>query len=329
MSKTKKQSIIPQKWDNIDFLDLDSFPACQVVHVRLNIASNGLGDHISLPVMVMKGRCAEPVVGITAAVHGNEVNGLPIIHQLFRTINPLKLNGTIVGVPVVNIPGFLENERYFRDGQDLNRLFPGKKDGNRSEFYAYQFVERIARHFGYLIDLHTASFGRINSLYVRANLQNEVTEKMALLQHPQIVVNKEGDDGTLRNTLTDLGIPSITVEVGNPSLFQKKLISKSLLGLNNVLSYLKMVPRPEKLSLEKPIICKESHWLYTDHGGILEVLPGLVDFVKKGDLIATVRDAFGEVSARYYSPYDGVVIGKSTNPIGEAGARILHIGIVK
>ena len=75
------------------------------------------------------------------------------------------------------------------------------------------------------------------------------------------------------------------------------------------------------------MICSRSYWLYTNRGGLLTVLPNLVETVNKGDLVARQTDIFGEVIREYTAPEDGIVIGKNTNPIGETGARILHLGI--
>ncbi|RME78047.1 MAG: peptidase M14 [Planctomycetota bacterium] len=309
-------------------LDLESLPKGQTSRLRIHLVSNGMGDPIQVPVIVIKGKEKGPVMGITAAVHGNELNGLPVIYELAATIQPKKLKGTIITVPVVNIPGFLENSRYYRDNADLNRIFPGKAHGTASEIYAYYFMEKIAQYFEYSIDLHTASFGRINSLYVRADLNNSVTSRMARLQNPQIIVHKEGPDGSLRSALADRKIPSITVEVGNPLRFQRKLIRSSLLGVLNVLRHLKMISRQEKEPKGTPILCRDSFWLYTDKGGILEVLPDIRQMVKKGETVAFLRNVYGDIIDEYKAPEDGVVIGKSINPVGDAGSRILHLGIV-
>ena len=158
-----------------------------------------------------------PILGITSALHGNELNGIPLIFRLIRELDIGVLQGTVVAVPVVNGPGFLRHSRYFHDGQDLNRLFPGNPKGNCGQQYVYQFLEKIVKKFDYNVDLHTASFGRINSLYVRADMNNRVTNNMAMLQEAQIIVHNTAPDGSMRSAAMKLGIPSITVEIGDPS----------------------------------------------------------------------------------------------------------------
>lgn len=307
-------------------LDLESLPHGCLTRLKVVLSHNGLGQPVWVPVMVYRGEKPGPVFGITAALHGNEVNGIPVIHQLFQKLDR-NLRGTVVAVPVVNVPGFNARTRTFPDGTDLNTIMPGKKNGNDSHVYAHRLSERIIRHFDYLVDLHTASFGRINSLYVRADLSDAMTAKMAYLQRPQIILQNQPSDGTLRGHAMDLGIPAITVEIGNPHRFQPEFIRLSLSGLRAVLSEAGMVRKRHRSPGPPPVLCRSSYWIYADHGGLLEVFPNVRDNVAKDQVIGRVTNVFGEVIREYRAPEDGVVIGKSVDPVGQTGARILHLGI--
>ena len=310
-------------------LDLSSFSAGTLTRVWVRIASNGMANPIRVPVMVAKGSKPGPILGITAAVHGNELNGLQAVQRVFNTVDVNELSGTLVGVPVVNVPGFLLNQRAFNDGIDLNRIMPGKPNGNMSEVYAHRILKKIVRHFEYLLDLHTASFGRINSYYIRADMENEVTAQMAILQNADIIVHNPPHDGTLRGAAMDLGIPAITVEAGDPHRFQKGMIRSALTGIRNVMRHLEMTEEDVIPDAEPPYKCQRSYWIYTTIGGILEIFPQITDLVKKGERIALVRDVFGEILREYVAPEDGVVIGRSVNPINQTGSRILHLGILE
>ena len=309
--------------------DLEQTPRQSIRRYWLKIISDGLGSPICVPVMVARGKKDFPILGLTAAVHGNELNGIPVIQRLFNEIDVKELKGTIVGIPVVNIPSFTRKKRRFNDGVDLNHIMPGKIDGNVSQVYVHRFIERIVKHFDYLLDLHTASFGRINSYYIRADMKHPITRKLALLQNAQIIVHNPPSDGTLRGTAESMDIPAITLEVGNPNTFQKKLIRSGVEGIHNVLSYLEMtedeIEEPEK----EAVICKRSYWIYTDTGGLLTIPGNLTDHVKKGELIASLRDVFGNLSREYFAPEDGIVIGKSVSPVNQSGGRILHLGVLK
>lgn len=302
-----------------------------ISRVFVELVGDGLATGVRLPVLVARGAKPGPVFGITAGVHGNELNGIPVIHELFRAIDVGALAGTVVGVVTVNIPGLHLNQREFIDGNDLNRIMPGRANGSEAQVYAHRFLHRVLVDFNYLIDLHTASFGRVNSLYVRADLEDERTAAMAYLQRPQIIVHNHASDRTVRGAAMDMGIPAITVEIGDPQRWQRKFTDPALAGVTAVLKWAGLTDLTRNghagdVPLQGPILCAQSEWMYTDRGGLLEVLPGLRHRVAKGELLARVSNAFGDPIREFRAPYDAVVVGKSTNPVGYTGARIVHLG---
>ena len=312
----------------IEYFHLTDTDPGTIQYYWLKLISDPLGNPVCIPVMVARGATEGPILGVTAAVHGDELNGIPVIQRLFAEIDVAELSGTIVGVPVVNIPSFVRKKRRFNDGVDLNHIMPGRADGSISQVYAHRLIERLVKHFDYLLDLHTASQGRTNSYYVRADMKNPVTRKMALLQNAQLIVNNPPSDGTLRGAAEALDIPAITSEVGNPATYQRNMIRSGLEGVHNTLSYLEMIADPLIDSQAPAIRCKSSFWLYTDTGGLLTLHVQLLDQLKKGDLIGTIRDVFGAVKAEYRAPQDSVVIGRSVSPVNQTGGRIVHLGVV-
>jgi predicted deacylase len=307
---------------------LDDFPRGQLSRLYVDLVANGLAQDILLPLLIARGKRDGPVFGLTAAVHGNELNGIRVIHDLIRHIDTKQLNGTVVALVVVNVPGLYRHQREFVDGSDLNHLFPGRPDGNVAQVYAHRIVDRIVNRFDYLVDLHTASFGRVNSLYVRADMTQAATATMAYLQRPQIIVHNPASDHTLRGAAMDLGIPAITLEIGDPQKFQPTYVRSSRIGLRAVLAAAGMLPRRPVAEGPEPVLCERSYWMYSDRGGLLEVLPRPTDRVSRGERVAMLRNAFGDVIREYHAPEDGIVIGKSVNPVGQTGARILHLGVV-
>lgn len=293
------------------------------------MTENATGNDTLVPVIALRSAKPGPVVGVTAALHGNELNGIPVIHRLLTELERRGLlKGTVVAVPIVNVPGYLRHQRVFDDGVDLNRIMPGKDKGDESSLYAHRFFERVARSFDYLIDLHTASHGRINSLYIRVNTLDRESAHMARLIKPQILLHSPANDGTLRGAAESVGIHALTVEIGDPLRFQSNLVRSTRLGLQEVLEYLGMVEDLSDPENNEVIECSRSFWMYSDRGGILTVLPDLVERVEKGQVVARLRDIWGELVREYHAPESGVVIGKSTNPTASAGSRILHLGII-
>jgi len=313
----------------IENLNNNDTPKGSIKYFWLKIVSDGFSNPISIPVMVARGVEDGPTLGLTAAVHGNELNGVPVIQRLFDEIDVTELKGTIVGIPVVNVPSFMRKKRRFNDGVDLNHIMPGKSNGNVSHIYAYRFIERVVKHFDYLMDLHTASFGRINSYYVRADMSQPSTKKMAMLQNAEIIVHNPPSDGTLRGAADELGIPAITIEVGNPSIFQKRLIRSGVVGIHNVLCHLNMVEDEIEITEQQTVHCEKSYWIYTDSGGLLSIEANLLERLKKDQKIAHIRDIFGRKKTDYFAPESGILIGKSISPVNQSGGRILHLGIIK
>mgnify|MGYP002630506254 CR=1 FL=1 len=309
----------------IDELVLEELPP-GLSKLQLELGQDGLGRSIRLPVLAVRGTRPGPVVGITAALHGNELNGIPVVQRLLRSLDPTALRGTVVGVTVVNVPGFLTNERNFQGTWDLNHLFPGKARGNAAEAYVHRFIQRVIRRFDVLVDLHTASFGRVNSLYVRADMTTKETARMSYLMRPQIIVHNPPNDRTLRGHACKLGIPAITVEIGNPQRYHGDFIGRTQQGVRAVLADLKMVRARPLAPGPEPVLCRKSEWIYTDSGGLLQVFPSVTELVAKGAPLAELVDPWGDVTAQYVAPYDAVVVGRSVNPVSPTGARIAHLG---
>jgi predicted deacylase len=310
-------------------LDVESIPTSTTLRLRLHLIEDGAGFSVCLPVMVARGKRPGPVLGVIAAVHGDEINGIPVIHHLFERLEPGRLAGTVIAVLVTNYPSFDRHQRRYIDGIDLNHIMPGKETGNASQTYGHRLLERVVSKFDYMVDLHTASRGRINSLYARADLRQQASAEMADLLRPQIILHSTPRDGTIRGEANELDIPSVTLEIGNPQRFQPELIRSSVRGLRSVMAHLGMLKVRPRAEGKEPIVCERSYWMYTDRGGLLSVHPGLCERLEGGQPLATLTNVFGDVTRRYEMPEDGVVIGKAVNPVGYTGARIAHIGIEK
>lgn len=307
-------------------LDPGQVAAGTVQKYWLPMITDGIGAPVRLPVLIARGEKDGPVLGLTAAIHGNELNGIPVIQRLFANLDVRQLSGTVIGVPVMNIPGLILEQRKFNDGVDLNRIAPGDPEGSLSQVYIYRLIKRVLQHFDYLIDLHTASAGRINSWYIRADMSQPKTARMAMLQNPDIILHNLPNDGTFRGAAANLGIPAVTLELRDPHVFQHDVISDALLGVRNVLYDLGMLEGQVKHTVETTRVCLTSNWWYTDEGGILTVIPEVGQVVEPGDTLAEVRSVFGTLTKTYHSDKKGVIIGKSVHPINPTGSRIVHLG---
>ena len=312
----------------VNALDVESLARNQHHRLAVHMGEDAMGRPIRVPLLVVRGKKPGPVFGMCAALHGNELNGIPVLHRMFREFQPERMRGTVVGIVVANVPGYLMHQREFNDGADLNHLFPGVANGNTSQLWAYRLLDRIVSRFDAMADLHTASFGRINSLYIRADMTHESTARMAYRLKPQIILHNPPSDSTLRGAAQSLGIPSITVEIGNPQRFQDRYIKQTRLGLLALLSDAGILPKRRVTEGPPPVLCSRSRWVYTDRGGLLRVMPDIMETVESGERIAVQTNVFGDVLREYHASHAGIIIGRSVNPVGQSGARLVHLGQV-
>ena len=311
-------------------LDLSAFPPGARTDLSVPLSQDSLGRAEAVPFIVVRGATPGPVLGISAAVHGDELNGIRIIHRLLDRVDPATLRGTLLCAPVANVPSFKAGQRHFpEDLVDLNHVFPGKRDGKPSEQYAYAFRKTFLEAVDYLVDIHTASEGRINSFYVRADLHSPAAREMARLLAPEIVLHGRSGDGTLRGAARRGDKPAITLEAGNPDQFQGKIARRGLYGMTELMEALGMIDEaPASKTPAPPVICSESRWLRTRSGGLLQLDVDLTDRVEKGQEIGKVLSTFGHLEESLKAPADGVVIGRSRSPLAVPGTRYCHLGTV-
>ncbi|MCB9177778.1 MAG: succinylglutamate desuccinylase/aspartoacylase family protein [Caldilineae bacterium] len=296
----------------------------------LRLGQDGLGQPVAVPVALLRGRQAGPVVGLAAALHGDELNGIGVLHRLLAELDPMRLRGTVVALLVTNVPGFLAGTRRYPDGYDLNHIMPGDPEGKESERYAHHLVERLIAPLDLLFDLHTASLDRANSLYVRADLSRPEEAALAWRQRPQIILDSVASPTTLRGTAAAAGKPSITLEIGDPRAWQPDRIAAASAGLRANLIGLGLLEPSDAFDLAaapEPIVCSRSSWLRLDAGGLVEVLPELGARVAAGEPLARLTDVFGQTRASLVAPEAGVVIGRAVSPFLRSGGRVLHLGI--
>ncbi len=321
--------------ETIQEIDIEQIVPNTVKKYWLEMIDNGMGQPVSIPVIIAKGQTSSPVLGLVAAIHGNELNGIGVIQRVMDDLDIKELNGTIIAIPGLNGISLPLHRRRYVDEEDLNRHFPGKQEGNRSQQYVWQINQKILSKVDYLVDMHTASFGRENTLYVRADLSNAKIEQMAKLQDADIILNNKGIPSaggkvsttrTMRAEAMLKGIPTITVEYGNPQVFQADMIERGKNGIENIMSWLGMT-KTKIRTYEQAVMCKKSYWIYVEEGGYLDLIVALKQEVNKDELIAVMRNPFGDIIHKYYSPEAGIVIGRSSNPINMSGGRIIHLGI--
>ncbi|MFA6191171.1 MAG: succinylglutamate desuccinylase/aspartoacylase family protein [Sulfurimonas sp.] len=279
-----------------------------------------------LPVRVIRGKKNGPVVFISAAIHGDELNGIEIIRR-FRKLEILKkLKGTLILVPIVNVYGIMTLSRYLPDRRDLNRSFPGSNKGSLASRVANIFFEEIVSKCDLGIDLHTASIHKSNLPHVRTNIKNEYTFNLAKAFGASVILHSELRDGSLRAVAQEKGIPILLYEAGEALRFDETCIRIGVNGLINVLRENDMLPKVvHKKPRKTPIVTKTSQWMRSSESGMLRTIKALGDIVHKDETIAFIDEPLGDESFEMKALFDGVIIGKSEIPLVQAGDAVFHI----
>ncbi|MGR9072126.1 MAG: succinylglutamate desuccinylase/aspartoacylase family protein [Gammaproteobacteria bacterium] len=280
---------------------------------------------VSMPVHIVHGRSAGPVVFVCAAVHGDEINGVEIIRRLLNFPQLTHLKGTLVAVSLVNVFGFLNRSRYLPDRRDLNRSFPGTESGSLASRLAYTFLKEIVSKSSLGIDLHTAAIHRDNLPQLRVDLTDQRLLPLARAFGAPVILDAGSPEGSLRNAASKLNIPIMVYEAGEALRFDESCIRIGLAGIINVLRKEGMLSRQTRKN-RASVILKSSNWIRADKSGILRALVKLGDVVEKGDTIGYVSEPFGEIEFPVTSEFSGIVIGRTNLPLVYEGEALFHIG---
>lgn len=283
----------------------------------------------NLSVRVIRGKKDGPTVFVSAAIHGDELNGIEIIRRLRKLKILNRLKGTLVLVPIVNIYGVMTLSRYLPDRRDLNRSFPGSAKGSLASRIAKIFFDEIVSKCDLGIDLHTASIHKSNLPQIRTNIDNEYTFKLAKSFRAPVILHSELRDGSLRGYAMESGVPILLYEAGEALRFNENAIRIGVNGIVNVLKELDMLPNKSKRLYKLPIITRTSQWIRAMESGILRTIKALGDTVKKDETIAYIDEPLGDDSFEIKATFDGVIVGKSQIPLIQEGDAIFHIAKLK
>jgi hypothetical protein len=284
------------------------------------------GVPITTPVLVVNGRLPGPTLCLTAAVHGDELNGIEMVRRVMHDLEPKELSGAVIGVPIVNLQGFRRASRYLPDRRDLNRYFPGNPQGSQASRIAFSFFTEVVTQCDALIDLHTGSFERANLPQLRADLRNPDVVTLTQGFGATVILHSEPAEGTLRHAATRAGIPAVTLEAGGPTELELKEVMHGVKGIETLLNTLGMV-REVRLWGDPEPVYYQSSWVRANSGGILLSDVSLGSTVERGDLLGTITDPMSNASTNLYSPYSGRIIGMARNQVVMPGFAAFHVGI--
>ena len=286
-------------------------------HTELNIDAH-----------VIHGRKAGPVLLVTAALHGDEINGVEVCRRLLKLPRLNQLKGTLIVVPIVNTYGFVQQSRYLPDRRDLNRSFPGSEKGSLGSRMAFQFTDKILQNCTHAIDLHTGAIHRSNLPQVRASAKDKVALRMAEVFNAPIIIKAASREGTMRGTANSLGIPILLYEAGEALRFDEQSINLGVRGILNVMTDLGMLRAVRKRPVTKSLFSKKSSWVRAEHDGIARYYVGLGQTIKTGDILAHIYSPYSDFEVAIQATFDGIVIGRNNLPLVNEGEALFHIAEV-
>jgi len=281
---------------------------------------------LTMPVHVIHGKNKGPTLCITAAIHGDEVNGIEVIRRLLKKTILKRIRGTLIAIPIVNVHGFLYQDRYLMDRRDLNRSFPGSQKGSLAARLAHLLTKEIVSKSTHIIDMHAGSLHRTNLPQIRSNLQVPGVDELAHAFNVPVILDAPLRDGSMRQYASERQIPCLLYEAGESLRFDELSIRigvKGVLGVMHALEMIKLKKPPAQRF--KPETAHASYWVRASHSGILRLHKALGKHVKKGELLASIGNPTTTEEFKLVSPIAGIIIGISNLPMVHEGAALFHI----
>ena len=298
--------------------------------VDLPIADLSTSVPITMPVHIINGSWDGPVLFVSAALHGDEINGVEIIRRIMKLGALRRLKGALIAVPIVNVPGFLNLSRYLPDRRDLNRSFPGSARGSLAARLAKMFLDQVLSNSTHGIDLHTGAVHRENFPQVRVDLDNPAAERMARAFGAPLVLNAAYREGSLRAAANERNVPVIAYEAGEALRFDETAIRAGVRGVVRVMENLGMLPARKRDSGSRaPMVLRSSSWVRAPSSGVVREKQSIGAQIEAGDILAVVSDPLGETDTDIRSPVDGVIVGRTNLPLAHEGDALFHIGLTR
>jgi len=295
-------------------------------NINLPVGDLYTATSLSMPMQVICGRNSGPTLFVSAAIHGDELNGVEIIRRLLKRKTLNSIRGNLLAVPIVNVHGFLNQSRYLPDRRDLNRSFPGSSKGSIAARLAKTFFNEIVSKADYGIDLHTGAINRSNLPQIRGNLDDERTLELASAFGAPVIINANIRDGSLRATAAELGMPVLIYEAGEALRFDEISIRAGLRGVTNIMRSIGMLPKLRKPArLKRPVLARSTSWVRAPGSGIVSDKVNLGSTVTKGQRLAVIGDPLGTQEEIASAPFDGIVIGMNRLPLVHEGDAMFNI----
>ncbi|MBQ4819953.1 succinylglutamate desuccinylase/aspartoacylase family protein [Aquimarina sp. MMG016] len=295
--------------------------------INFNIAKLYTSTKVEIPIIIERSKKPGPTVLITAGIHGDEINGVEVVRQIIAKKINKPAKGSIICIPVLNVFGFLSMNRFFPDGRDLNRVFPGTKNGSLASRFAHQFVNQILPIADFCLDFHTGGASRFNAPHIRVDPKNERLVTLSKIFNAPFTLLSKNLDGSYRATCAKKGVDILLFEGGKSQNSNRDIAREGVYGTMRILHHMGMLKPtfsvPDKQ--EESIIIKKSFWIRAKYSGLLHIKIHFGKHVEKGEILATITDPYGTKRHVVKSPNDGYIINVNEAPIVYKGDAIFRI----
>jgi uncharacterized protein len=295
---------------------------------------------LSIPVAVVHGAKAGPVLTLVSGAHGTEYASIIALEKLISAIDATQLSGTVVIVPLLNVPSFTKVVPHLNpiDGKNMNRMYPGRMDGTQTDRASYLITTQVVERSDHLIDFHGGDIDeslRPYSYWTKTGraAQDAISMGMVLafgLDHIVISTDRPTDPAAsryLENTATTRGKPSITVEAGHAGTVEPDDVQALVNGSLNVMRHLKMLPGVAS-KVENPVWIERLADVASEASGIFYPLVRRGTYVEAGMKIGYVTDFVGRVVQEARAKAAGVVLYVRAVPSISKGDPIASVGVV-
>lgn len=299
----------------------------EIKKLNFNIARLFTDTDVEVPVFVERSINPGPTILITAGIHGDEVNGMEIVREVISHKINSPARGTIICMPVINVFGLINKSRYFPDGRDLNRSFPGSEDGSLASRFAYHFTTEVLPLADLCMDFHTGGSERFNAAQIRIAKNDETAKELARVFNSPFTLYGSQIEGSYRETCAKKNIPILLNESGKSLNLNKMICKEALDGIKRVLHHLEMLDATIEVpkATNKSIFITETHWIRAERSGFFHNKINIHDYVTKGQTIATISDPYGTKSLIVKASNDGYIINMNEAPMVYQGDAIFHI----
>lgn len=298
--------------------------------IKLPVGVFRNNSQVDLDVLVIHGRRKGPVLLLTGCIHGDELNGVETIRRIIRSSGIKALKGTILAVPIVNVPGFLNRSRYLPDRRDLNRLFPGSATGSLGARVADVLSQKLVSRADVLIDLHTGAVNRPNLPQLRVTKNDAQSLALAKVFGAAVTIVSDAREGSFRDLCIKQNKPVLLFEGGEALRLEAQSIRTAYRGIFSVMRELGMLAKLKRLERhrDKTIVSQKSYWIRAEVGGLFTPLVRLGAMIEAGSELGFISDPMGAKETAVVAPRQGILIGRTNEGISDEGDALFHVALL-